>query len=208
MKPTLRLLTPTLVVALFVLPLLTGCGDDDPVAPGAIVPVQPLAEIRLSTFAGMSAVSDTIALSFMLSVTPFPKAGDANDSGPRIAPTPELVSVRMTNADEGTTRQINASNNPDYQAAIAILTNGVDDHGRVLFSIPAAGSVGGEGSESSYIKGGILGNFDPDLSGAEITGLTVVFKRVQIDTPGSDPNSDGNWTDFVIDARVVITGRP
>ncbi len=210
MDPTRRLVKFVFVVLLcgLVLPLFTSCGDDDPVAPTSTVPVQPLAEIRLFTIAGTRAVSDTVVLSFALSVANFPKAGEANDNSPPVAPTPELVSVRITSTDEGTTRQINASNNPDYQAAIAILTNGVDDFGQDFFSLVGGGAVGGNQRESSYLNGGILGNYDPDLSGAQITGVTVVFKRVQFDTPGSDPNSDGIWTDFTIDARVVLMGRP
>lgn len=185
--------------------MATSCGDD-PVAP-VTVPEQALAEIVLKTTGGAAGIVDTVTVGYWLSPTPFPRKSDAQ-SLPVFDVPPALVSVRFTSADEGSVFVVNAASNPDFAAAVAFLTNGVDDFTRLLIGFPPAGATGGSSTESVAFGGGILGNYNPDLKGASITGVSVVLKRVVLTTPGRDPNGDGNWTDHDIDVRLVITGRP
>jgi hypothetical protein len=47
----------------------------------------------------------------------------------------------------------------------------------------------------------LTGEYEPDLHGAEVTGVIVHLDDVFVDNQGS-------WTDYSVDARIVIMGKP
>jgi hypothetical protein len=47
-----------------------------------------------------------------------------------------------------------------------------------------------------------------DLTGATIEQVQVSFDDIVFDSPGSDPNGDGLWTDIHLVVTVVIEGQP
>ncbi|MFQ5511665.1 MAG: hypothetical protein ACE5EO_07435 [Candidatus Krumholzibacteriia bacterium] len=197
-----------ITVCALVAPLFAGCGDDAPLSP-AVAP-QPLARLPVSTSGGSIGITDSVLIRFSISATPF--AAGSGSAGDTAAPILEFVNIRISNADNGKTRAVGPSNTPDFATAVGVLTNGVDDFAQLILAFTPAGQpppppmMGS--AESAYINGGLLGNYDPDFKGAEITGVSVVVRDVQIASPGRDPNGDGNWTDVTLDANLVIMGRP
>jgi hypothetical protein len=199
-----------IAVCVIVLPLFASCGDDNPVTSTPVTLPQPLAQIIIAGGGGLTGsigVADSLAIGFWLSLTPIAAAESAGESA---AANVTVVDVRVGNADDGTTKTINASNNPDFQQAVAILTNGTDDYavGSVSLALGPRPPPSMGWRESASINGGLLGNYNPDLQGAEITSVALVLRQVQITSPGSDPNGDGNWTEYTLDARLVIMGHP
>ncbi len=64
------------------------------------------------------------------------------------------------------------------------------------------GSGGGIGSiESYFLKGGLTGEWDPDLAGAEVTEILFHLDDIYID-------NQGDYTDYDIDFRIVFMGLP
>lgn len=88
--------------------------------------------------------------------------------------------------------------NPYFAASIAELTNGAQGyfdrvHGVMIDGTPNRGG-GYEGTEDVFF-GDQAGSNGFDLSGYVITRIGLQLTAVTIDSPGSDPNGDGNWTD-------------
>lgn len=170
-----------------------GCSDDEcPTCPE--VPVQALAQIDFDRRGGSSVVTDS--------------AGVVIDVGTISVDAQAIVDLWFTAADSGRTIRIDASNNPEFAGAIEILTNGGDDRMQLhLFLDPPVGS-GTWGYESDWIDGGTTGDLHPDLAGTEISHVLLHLLDVEFESPGMDPNQDGVWTDYDIDMRLVIMGRP
>jgi hypothetical protein len=95
-----------------------------------------------------------------------------------------------------------------------LLTNAQDDFftpiiSTVVNNTPGASSGNGPLPESQLLittfsrSSGI-----PDLAGAQIDRITLMFPN-PLSSPGSDPNRDGNWTDFIFQPTLSVYGvRP
>lgn len=164
---------------------LNSCSDDDcaPCAP-CPVPEQPLAEYLRDTGGGGSGGYDSLRVTFHYTAT-----------------TDTLFDLYVDETDEGYTLTIDGTNNPDFTEAIALLTNGVDDYMQLWVRFPN-GSGGGIGSTESYfLRGGLTGDWDPDLAGAEVTTILLHMDDIMID-------NQGGYTDYEIEYRIVFIGRP
>ena len=93
-----------------------------------------------------------------------------------------------------------------FSTAIAPLTNGIDETLRMEVT---SGTGGGdaEGPESSYFGGSLFCLNGIDFAGQTITSLDLVIDTLRHESPGSDPNNDGNWTEFEYGARFVVNGE-
>jgi hypothetical protein len=172
--------------------LLTGCSNDD-CGPTSVVTPHPLAQMILEFSAGTNTASDSMNLSLSVGSSPLEQT---------------IFDVRVTNTDESSRFTVSGASNPDFAAVAAVLTNGSDDQMRMGVSV-----VGGDNgylttNESTWLNGGLTGDYDPDLMGAEITSIIVHLDLIEIDSPGSDPNGNGQWTDFQLRILVVTLGRP
>jgi hypothetical protein len=47
---------------------------------------------------------------------------------------------------------------------------------------------------------------DPDLAAYALTAVAVVVDSTRVESPGSDPNHDGIWTDGEVFGHLVIYG--
>ena len=173
-----------MVACVTAIALVAGCSDEecDPSAP--VLAVQPLVQLDASTGGGSSIGTDTLRVLFVSS----------NDD--------TLFDLLVTDDDDGTMRSVTPDIYPEFTNAAATLTDGVDD-GWTFWGLlhPGGGGSGIGRAESVWIDGGLTGIYDPDLHGAEVTSVIVHLDYVFVDNQGS-------WTDYSIEARVVIMGKP
>jgi len=176
---------PLLLACAVILGMAAGCGDDECSPCDPVVSDQPLAQIDIGTFGRENVIlSDTLEISFVSS---------NNET---------LFKMIVTPADQGTTKMVNAGVYPQFTAAAARLSDGVNDqwtfHIRTFPSDVGGGTIT---SESGWLSGGYAGGYTPDLHGAEITRIWINLREVTIDQ-GSD------YTFYGVTARVVIMGKP
>ena len=112
-----------------------------------------------------------------------------------------LADLLVSEADVGSTFTFTATD-PRFADFVAMTTNGVDDRLSVSAMLdPAGGGSGSSGNESNYYQGGLTGDMDPDLAGAEITSILLHLDRLVI-------FRQGGTTRFDADFRVVYMGKP
>ena len=174
--------TLIILACIFTLIIISGCGDDecDPCVP--IVPAQPLAQMDLGLGGGTSTGSDTLWVYFVSS---------ENDT---------LFDMLLTLDDDGTTKMIDAAGYPNFADAVLRLSDGVDDMWTFWVRLYPSGGGGGN-YESNWLDGGLTGEYDPDLYGAEITKALIHLDEVFVD-------NQGDRTDYNVEARLVIIGKP
>ena len=64
-------------------------------------------------------------------------------------------------------------------------------------------------SRESFFLFGDSGSSDVfDLFGFRITSIELAVNSINFDSPGRNPNGDGNWTDFTADFTLTINGKP
>ncbi|MFV1958552.1 MAG: hypothetical protein ACC662_03970 [Planctomycetota bacterium] len=113
----------------------------------------------------------------------------------------------LTVADAGTTRVASAATDPDFGIVAARLTNGIDDTLCMVSGTHGPASPGDWAAESVWINGGLSGTLVPDAVGHTLTRIQMEVDSVTFASPGSDPNSDGDWTDIRIKGRFVLMGE-
>ena len=185
------------LATLFLLPLLApfaGCGDDDPAAPPAPAPTpEALAYFSFNAGVGSPNVADAASVSFHVG----PDGADF-----------ALFDVTVTNADAGRTIAIDPGEHPEFAQAVLLLTNGTND-GVAFRRAPLGGaSAITRSDEETSFAGGVLADQEPDFAGAEVTGISLVLDAISIDSPGRDPNGNGQWTDVTVQGQIVVLGHP
>jgi hypothetical protein len=95
-----------------------------------------------------------------------------------------------------------------------LLTNGQDDFFTPMISTVINNGPGATAEASPIPESQVLiTTFAhlsgvPDLAGAQIDRITLMFPN-PLSSPGSDPNGDGNWTDFIFRPTLSVYGvRP
>lgn len=95
-----------------------------------------------------------------------------------------------------------------FDSFAAQLTDGVDesvsfDHRLIVGGAPSAGGTR-SASESEILIGGATGE---DFQDYAIDRIVMTIVSGMLDTPGSDPNNNGVWTDFSFTVRLDIFGE-
>ncbi len=85
----------------------------------------------------------------------------------------------------------------------AWLTNGQNDRVREEWAY-GSGTVTGWRGESGYF----LDNRAIDFEGFRVDAFALYVWNSTFDTPGDDPNGDGRWTDYSINATLFVVGSP
>lgn len=121
---------------------------------------------------------------------------------------PLFDSMSFQNADSGGTFIIDSNmDDPDFQNLSTFLTDGVDQWVGASSSLPAGGP-GGAGIQHEST----LFPFGPgmDAAGYAIDRFELTINSLNIQSPGSDPHNDGNWTDstFNYTFRIYATAIP
>jgi hypothetical protein len=87
----------------------------------------------------------------------------------------------------------NAATDPDWPIFNHYLTDGAPNQIRIFLRLSS-------GSGSGWLITA------PEFPGEAITRADLLLGVVSVISPGSNPNGDGNWTDYTIDAQLQIFG--
>ena len=128
------------------------------------------------------------------------------ESSPGSGSYPEVFEDKvLTPASEGTTIPFFEEDDIEFPQLVALLTNGVDDILRVRLTRDTGTGVVGSFPESHY-QLAVAERFGPDLQGYTITRFELHVVDLRFDSPGSDPSSDGNWQDRLVEVRIEVYG--
>ncbi len=118
-----------------------------------------------------------------------------------------IATVILQDGDMGIRRTFDAENSPNFVAFSEMMTNGIDDTMRLTaWRLPGGLPMSVGSSESVLFMGGLTGDMNPDLAGAQITKVMMTIRMVIISVPGHDPNGNGNWTDYNITIDYFVFG--
>jgi hypothetical protein len=111
-------------------------------------------------------------------------------------------SINVTNV--GSTIWIDATS-PTFENFVAQITDGAVD---LVEELETPDGVTGVlfGAPEPLWFGADVGPSGVDLSGYEIHRIGVRIDAVSFSSPGSDPNGDGNWTDFTVQGAFIFEG--
>ena len=121
-------------------------------------------------------------------------------------------SVIITSADVGSTYLATSSSDTGFNDVVSWLTNGIEDRFMLFFFYisPGYGSgIGGSGigrGETDIFAGVTLNG--TDLGGYDIEAIAMRVESLWFDSPGSNPNGDGIWTDFGYDLTFTFIPEP
>ena len=101
----------------------------------------------------------------------------------------------FTEGDAGMTFTATSDNDPDFEAIVAQLTNGMIDEVFLNITFPSGDRLENRTDDSFG---------DSDFQGREITSIDLVINTLDITSPGNDPNGDGNWTQVTFDGESAI----
>lgn len=109
-------------------------------------------------------------------------------------------------SDIGSTFHLTSGNAPSFNDCVSMLTNGIDEEVYMVSTIVIGGGSFTSGSESEkFVK---IGFDADDFAGYEIQSIALKLNSMTIVSPGSNPNGDGQWTDFTINADLQVHGVP
>ena len=110
----------------------------------------------------------------------------------------------LTPASEGTTIISAGDDDIEIPQLVALLTNGVDDQLRIRLNRDTGPASMQLQPESAYTYA--VGRSGPDLVGYTITRFELHVVELRFDSPGSDPNGNGNWQDRFVEVRLEVHG--
>ena len=111
-------------------------------------------------------------------------------------------------SDVGMTVTMTEANDPEFNDAAAVLTNGVNDSLSFQAIGYPGGCIGGDGSsEALFFFGDQSGANGIDFIGYAITSIGLRVDALTLNIPGANPNNDGNWTDFSVTYTLIIEGE-
>ena len=186
-------LSAKLIVLLAAFCIIGGCSDDEcPSCPEPPVDDYPIAQFSFEFSGGAAEQVESFRCALRY---------DTNTS------TDSIATVILRDGDTGICRTFDAENSPNFSAFSEMMTNGSDDMIQLIgWRLPSELISGFGGAESSVFMGGLTGDMNPDLAGAQITGVMMTIQAVAIDIPGYDPNGDGNWTDWEFNINYMVFG--
>lgn len=143
--------------------------------------------------------SGGLGVSNMLKIQFYHKGQDSN---PLYTP----LAWNIQTADIGSTYHLTSANATSFTDCTAMLTNGVNND-IVMTSILTTGYGSfSSGTESGkFVKSGFVAD---DFAGYTIQSIALKINNVTFASPGSNPNGDGQWTDFTVDADLQVYGVP
>ena len=97
----------------------------------------------------------------------------------------------------GATLHITEDMDTDFPFMSSLLTNGIND----LLCFGAPGHIYG-------VYDYELADGNNDFQGYDITSISLTVNDLTFESPGSNPNGDGIWTDYTYDVTFEIWGVP
>jgi len=98
---------------------------------------------------------------------------------------------------------------PEFTYYASMLTSATDDY-LILLDLycPGLQEHGGHGEAESVWLDKLVQTPTVDFYGYEITEIALTLNALTFDSPGSNPNKDGIWTDHSYDVTYTIYGIP
>ena len=127
--------------------------------------------------------------------------GSASDRYPTNAPL--FDGLKVTPSDVGRTFTVNAATDSDFNQFANFLTDGNSDAIQLKMGSGTLGSAGSTLGASGNLFGG-----KPDLAGNQINSISMRINSFNLDSPGTDPNGDGVWTDEAFNITLIVEGEP
>lgn len=109
----------------------------------------------------------------------------------------------LTPADVGSKFTLDSSNDPEFAAFALTLQNGLAN--QIAFRLGGGTSIT---SESAFFNPLPAGSNGIDFQGFLIGSVSMTVHSLSIDSPGSNPNRDGNWTDISFQATITVNAVP
>ena len=105
----------------------------------------------------------------------------------------------LTAASSGQTFTVTSANDPDFDGLVSLLTDGVGQLVQYQFLGSGSGAL-----ESEFFSSLPSGGNGIDFQGFQITSFDLRVNQISFVSPGEDPNGDGIWTDFFLDADIFV----
>jgi len=104
----------------------------------------------------------------------------------------------------GKTLTILPSQDPAF---FANLTNGESDRIAFQYVTPVGGGGGFSLPEATFFTSYPAQWNGIDFQGYEINSLSLTINSLTFNSPGSNPNGNGEWTDYTFDATLAVNGQ-
>jgi hypothetical protein len=100
-----------------------------------------------------------------------------------------------------------AGSGADYDSVVSLLTDGVNEFANWHYTLyPTGGGGGRSGAEPGLFTTHPQAWNGVDLQGYSIGGIELRLNQLSLQSPGTNPNHDGIWTDYSWDALLTIYG--
>ena len=114
---------------------------------------------------------------------------------------PDAVVFDLILSEDDVGKTFMVSSGTEFDEAVALMTNGVDD------IVIEFGLLAGEVNlESITFFGDPTGASGIDFAGSTIESISLTVNNLTFNTPGSDPNGDGIWTEVDFNSTVRVNG--
>jgi hypothetical protein len=117
-----------------------------------------------------------------------------------------VFAPQVTTADLGQSLVADLSA-PDFALLAAHFTNGVQGQANLPVILVGGGSSGLGIAEPIFFAAGDVAGLVPDAAGFTITRLEVEVHALTFDSPGTDPNGNGIWTDYTYELTWRVYGQ-
>jgi hypothetical protein len=119
---------------------------------------------------------------------------------------PDVTLIDRTLEGSQELQRITMDSGPAFKNAVTFLTDG--HNGWVAIEVMSdSGGCASRKSELSFLTQKPPGGSDRvDFAGYEVHAIELRLDEVDIESPGSDPNGDGLWTDFTLRGELVFYG--
>jgi len=116
---------------------------------------------------------------------------------------PLFKGTSITPANVGQTFTATSENDSNFNDFAAALTSGNPHKVTLSFGLGTLGT-----SQIFSTKSGALFGGNPDLKGNTINSISLRVNSFTLETPGANPNGDGNWSDYSFNGTVSVNGQP
>lgn len=113
----------------------------------------------------------------------------------------------VTPFDVGKTFHQSSATSENFDFFASMLTSGTDDFLWIASFFPGGGGSS-NGAEESWWLNKFVPTQSVDFYGYEITDIALTVNALTIDSPGTNPNRDGVWTDYTFDVTYTIIPEP
>jgi len=116
---------------------------------------------------------------------------------------PLFVGTSITPADVGRTLTATQESDPNFNEFAALLTNGKSNKVTLSFGSGKLGS-----GDLFLTKSGRLFGQNTGFFGTTIDSVSLRVDSLTLNSPGVNPNGNGDWTDYSFSGVAIVDGEP